>query len=77
MSDETSVLDNPSQIELFRLSTLLKALELELKGLKMSRGQSAASIIKREFNLKGTTKTLLPQFTKIVADRRQQVLDVL
>lgn len=53
------------QTYLFRLSTLKKGLELELKGMKVSRGQTCYSIIKQEFGLKGTRKFVLAQFSEI------------
>jgi hypothetical protein len=49
-----SMLTNPTQIATFRYCTLLRGLGLEIKGMKMSRGISMYSIIKKELGLKGT-----------------------
>ena len=50
-----------SDIDLFRMSVLEKALRLELLGMK-SRGRSAYSIIKSEFGLKGNRQSVYDQF---------------
>ncbi len=62
------VLDTPESINAFRLLALKLALGLEMKGLKR-RGRSALSIIKAEFGLKGTAKTVLPQYEAILRAR--------
>ena len=53
-------------IKLFRLFQLKAALKLELKGMKISRGRSAYSIIKDEFNLRGNKQKVLTQFEDII-----------
>lgn len=68
-TDGTIVCDTPDKIQAFRLLALKNALKLETKGLKMSRGRSALSIVKAEFGLKGTAKTVLPQFEKILREK--------
>lgn len=55
----TIVITGTQDINLARVLTLRKALELEIKGLKLSRGMSAATIIKREFGWKGNNVKLL------------------
>lgn len=60
------VLDNPKQIEAFRLRTLLKGLKLETMGMKMSRGASCYSIIKQDFGLKGNKQKVYDQFKKLL-----------
>ena len=63
------LITKPDQINAFRLLALQKALKLELKGLKVSRGISAYKIIKEEFNLKGNKQKVLDQYTKILQDK--------
>lgn len=46
-----SVLTQPNQIEAFRIKTLIKGIELEAKGLKMSRGRSCLAIAKAQLGL--------------------------
>jgi hypothetical protein len=53
------------EIQKFRQQTLLKALLLEIKGLKGSRF-SAYAIIKKEFGLRGNRESIYRQFEKIV-----------
>jgi hypothetical protein len=50
-----------SDIDLFRMSVLEKALKLELLGMK-GRGRSAYSVIKSEFGLKGNRQSVYDQF---------------
>ena len=54
-------IDTPKQIHNFRYVTLLKGLELELKGLRMNRGRTAYSIIKKEFGFKGNKERVHKQ----------------
>jgi len=49
----------------FRLRTLRSALRLEIHGMK-KRGQSAYSIIKAEFGLKGNKRSVLEQINEII-----------
>ena len=63
------LLTEPNEINAFRLLSLQKALKLELKGLKVSRGISAYKIIKEEFNLKGNKLKVFDQYTKILQDK--------
>ena len=52
------------QIQKFRQLSLLKALSLEIKGLK---GRfSTYAIIKKEFNLRGSRESVYKQFEQIV-----------
>lgn len=50
----------------YAILTLRSALELECKGLKMSRGRSAASIVKERFGYKGHNTKLLLQLNSFV-----------
>ncbi len=46
-----TMLTNPNQIQAFRIATLMKGIQLEAKGLKMSRGKSCLAIAKAELGL--------------------------
>lgn len=63
------IADNPSDINAFRLLALKGALKLESKGLKMSRGRSALSVVKAEFGFKGNAATVLPQFEALLREK--------
>ena len=52
-------------IQVYRMKVLLRALALEVKGMKISRGKSVYSIIKNEFNLKGSKQKVFDQFQQI------------
>ena len=60
------VLDTPTQIEAFRLRTLLKGLKLETMGMKMSRGASCYQIVKEDFGLKGNKQKVYEQFKQLL-----------
>ncbi len=50
-----------SEIQLYRMAVLEKALKMELLGMK-GRGPSAYSIIKREYAIKGNKQSVYDQF---------------
>ena len=60
-----------SDIDLFRMSVLEKALKLELLGMK-GRGRSAYAIIKSEFSIKGNRQSVYNQF---VAHRQAKIAE--
>lgn len=53
-------------IQIYRMNVLLRALALEIKGMKISRGRSAHSIIKSQFNLKGSKQKVFDQLQQIL-----------
>jgi hypothetical protein len=46
-----SVLTQPNQIEAFRIKTLIKGIQLEARGLKMSRSRSCLAIARAQLGL--------------------------
>ena len=62
-------LDTPEQIDMFRLLSLRSALKLECLGMSR-RGQSAYSIIKAEYGLKGNKKSVLQQLEEIIEEAK-------
>ena len=58
------VYDTPEAIKTYRQRVLLKGLEAELIGMKLSRGRSCYCIIKEEFDLKGSKQKVYDQFKK-------------
>ena len=60
------------QIPEFRKRVLLRGLKLELKGMKLSRGRSCYSIIKNEFNLKGSRQSVFDQFSELINGDRNE-----
>jgi hypothetical protein len=59
-------------IEFFRILSLRGGLELEILGLKRSRGSSAYSLIKKEFNFKGSKKDVLEQLEEHISKIKQE-----
>lgn len=66
--ETVTVLDTPEEIDAFRCLALGKGLGLECLGMKR-RGESCYSIIKREFNLRGSKTKVLEQFRQLMKDR--------
>lgn len=66
------VLVTGSHIDLYRMKSLICCLKLEIKGLKMSKGQSAYSTIKKTYSLKGNKQSVLEQFEKIYEKRKEE-----
>ena len=62
-----------NQIPVFRMCTLLRMLKLEMAGLKISRGTSAYSIIKKEFGLKGNRESVYTQFCEVVEQAKYEL----
>ena len=64
----TAALTTPTQIAVYRLATLRSALKLESRGLRISRGPTALSILRKEYGYKGKREAILAQVTADVAD---------
>jgi hypothetical protein len=57
-------------IHLFRMTTLLRGLGLEIKGMK-KRGRSCYSIIKAETGLKGNKQKVYDQYKAFINEKRR------
>ena len=68
------IADTPEKIDLYRMHVLHKMLKLELVGIKMNRGgqPTAYSVIKREFNLKGSKQKVYDAMTEIIDTIQQK-----
>ena len=55
---------------MFAIIALESALPLEVKGMKVSSGRSAYSIVKDRYQLKGSKQRVLEQFNQIVNELR-------
>jgi hypothetical protein len=58
-----TALTTPEQIATYRLAALRTGLKLEIKGLRMSRGPTAYSILRSEYGYKGKREAVLAQVT--------------
>jgi hypothetical protein len=63
------LIDNKHDMELYQLLCLKQRLKLEIKGIKVSRGASAYSIIKDKFKIKGNKESILKQFEDILKEK--------
>ena len=66
-----NIIDKPEHIDMYQLLVLRKALELEMKGLRMSRGRTAYSAIKQMFNIKGSRQKVLNIFNEIIEQQQK------
>ena len=60
------VLDTPNKIAQFRAKALLSMLNLEIKGMTRRRGRSAYSLVKEQYNFKGSKKKVYQQFKELL-----------
>lgn len=65
-----TMLTNPAQIATFRYITILRGLKLEIAGLKVSRGMTMYSLIKKELGLKGTRESVYNQLADMLGKPR-------
>ena len=61
----TSIIKGKENVDIYRLKVLRSALYLETQGMKR-RGRSVYSIVKEEYNLKGSKQKVLDQLDKII-----------
>jgi hypothetical protein len=66
-SGEGFTVKGPEGIAAYRMLALKGMLQMELAGMRRSRGPSAFSVIKAEFGLKGSKQSVLDQFKKMCA----------
>ena len=62
------MLDKPEQIEMARYLTMRSGLQLEVKGMRLTRGLSCYKMIKDTFGLKGNKQKVLDQFEDLLRE---------
>lgn len=67
------ICNTPNKIELFQFLARRSALGLEIKGIGR-RGQSAYSICKQAYGLKGTKQSVFEQMT-VIRDKMKQAAE--
>lgn len=61
-------------IDLYRMSTLLRGLQLEMKGIRLTRkAPTCYSIIKKKYGFKGNREKVLAQFEAYVNVMKNKV----
>jgi hypothetical protein len=65
------IADTPQKIELWQMLVLRSALNLEMLGIKASKGRTAYSAIKQMYNLKGSRQKVLDTFNGIIDATKQ------
>ena len=66
MTDRVQVYDTPESINAYRNQVLLRGLQAEVRGMKLTRGRSCYAVIKEQFGLKGNKQKVLDKFTKLL-----------
>lgn len=64
-SPQGGVVSGHKQTAMYRLAVILQGLKLAIHGIKMTRGVSVTSLVKKEFKLKGNAQKLYDQFKVI------------
>jgi len=66
--------DTPVQIYMLRLYTLKSGLNLELKGMRLTRkARTCYSIVKSEFGFKGNKQSVLEQLSQYIEEIEYQL----
>ena len=68
------IADTPEKIDLYRMHVLEKMLRLEILGLKMTKYHqpTAYSVIKKEYNLKGSRQKVWDIFKEMIEATKQK-----
>ena len=73
MNEIGHAITHPDQIEYYSMYSTLKALELEMKGIRMTRNYSAYVAIKKRYGLKGNRQKIYDLFTAICDEKRKEL----
>ena len=66
--------DGPQAVNFFRMNALLSGMRLELRsGMKLSRGPSCFTRVKKEYGLKGGKQKLIELFENLVAEENKKM----
>ena len=67
------IADTPQKIDLYRMHVLEKMLKLEMLGIKMTKYHqpTAYSVIKKEYNLKGSRQKVHDTLKEIIETTKQ------
>jgi len=69
-----TLFDGPKAVNFFRMNALLSGMRLELRsGMKLSRGPSCFTRVKKEYGLKGNKQKLIEQFENLVAEENKKM----
>ena len=71
------IADTPQKIDLYCMNVLEKMLKLEILGIKMTRHNqpTAYSVIKKEYNLKGSRQKVYDTFKQIVQTTKEREIN--
>ena len=61
-------LNTPEQIQMAKYLTMRSGLQLEVKGMRLTRGVSCYKMIKDRFGLKGNKQKVLEQFEDLLRE---------
>jgi hypothetical protein len=71
---EPTLFDGPEAVNFFRMNALLTGMRSELRsGMRLSRGPSCFTRVKKWYGLKGNKQKLIEQFEKLVAEENNKM----
>jgi hypothetical protein len=66
---EPVLFDGPEAVNFFRMNALLQGMKSELRsGMRLTRGPSCFTRVRREYGLKGSKQKLIEQFEELVLE---------
>ena len=71
-----SMMITGDHIPFYRLLVMRQGLQLEIKGIRMSRGRTCYAMAKSEFGFKGNRDKVLAQLEDYIADQRDTLNEV-
>jgi hypothetical protein len=72
VNDGGIAITGEESIALYRLMTLRRGIQMEAKGMKLSRGRSCLSIVKKEFGWKGNRDKILSLLEEEIESKSQE-----
>jgi hypothetical protein len=67
-NNESISLDQPWQIQAYRLITMYQGLKAEVKGFRLTSKVNCFALVKREFGLRGTKVKVLAEFKALLQE---------
>jgi hypothetical protein len=67
-NSESITLDQPWQIQAYRLITMYQGLKAEVKGFRLTSKVNCFALVKREFGLRGTKVKVLAEFKALLQE---------
>ena len=73
VSEHGSMMITGEHLPLYRLMVMAQGLDLEIKGIRVSRGRTCYAVAKSEFGFKGNRTKVLAQLRAHIEDVKEQL----